>query len=138
MAPGMGIVTQVFRTIGSLIHSSFTEALKFKKYSEKTDSYSFGVLLWEVRGFISFPICLKHNLQQMVTREEPYGNEPLLHIAMQVASEGRRLEIPADCPEVFASLMKRCWAEAPEDRPSMKQIYATLSSYHESFNQHRH
>jgi serine/threonine protein kinase len=47
------------------------ESIKEKKYSEKTDAYSFAVLMWEI-----------------LTRKEPYEDEPLLQIALRVASQG--------------------------------------------------
>ena len=47
------------------------ESIKEKKYSEKTDAYSFAVLMWEI-----------------LTRKEPYEDESLLQIALRVASQG--------------------------------------------------
>lgn len=39
-----------------------------------------------------------------------------------------RPEIPADTPDNFAELIRRCWDRVPKNRPSFKQIIGELSS----------
>ncbi|ELR14267.1 protein kinase domain containing protein [Acanthamoeba castellanii str. Neff] len=91
------------------------ESIKEKKYSEKTDAYSFAVLMWEI-----------------LTRKEPYEDEPLLQIALRVASQGLRLEVPPDTPQPLASLMKECWEQKPDDRPTFPAIIQRLHQFYDS------
>ncbi len=36
--------------------------------------------------------------------------------------EGRRPQIPSDCPAHFKKLLKKCWHGEPEKRPKMEEI----------------
>lgn len=77
-------------------------------YTEKVDVYSFGIVMWE-----------------MVARREPYQGQKGVQVAF-AAAEGMRPEVPATCPENYAGLMQRCWANDPEERPSFKEILTEL------------
>lgn len=89
------------------------EAIKEKKYSEKSDAFSFGVLLWE-----------------MVTGKEPWEDQKsLVEIAIGVSSRGWRLPIPDNCPPQLADLMHRCWATDPKERPDFRAIHRTLNNF---------
>jgi hypothetical protein len=39
-----------------------------------------------------------------------------------VAREGKRPEIPKDCPKKLRELIEKCWAQDPTLRPSFEQI----------------
>lgn len=39
-----------------------------------------------------------------------------------------RPQVPADCPEAFVSLMRRCWAEDAESRPDFREISRELDT----------
>ena len=41
-------------------------------------------------------------------------------------SKGHRLEQPARCPSHVYSLMKKCWDEEPERRPSFEHLFKFL------------
>jgi len=86
------------------------EAILQHKFSEKTDVWSFGVLLWE--------LC---------TLEVPFAYVPdLEQLQRQVCEEGRRLEQPEGCPGSLYSLMMRCWAHAAAERPTFKDLRGML------------
>jgi len=87
------------------------EAILEKIYSTKSDVWSYGVVIWEI-------IC----------RSDPYPNEDAVKAAMTVCYEKARLPIPDHCAQMFAALMKACWEQDPERRPSFKDIIATLDS----------
>ena len=40
-----------------------------------------------------------------------------------------RLEKPSACPDTIYEMMKRCWANDPEDRPKMQELVDGLASY---------
>ena len=84
------------------------EVLRGDGYTLSADVYSYGVIIWE-----------------MVTRSEPFKGVNALAIINQVGTDGRRLEVPSDCPPFWRRLMLRCWAE-PEERPSSAEVLAML------------
>jgi len=101
-------------TIGPIKHMA-PEAILSRVYSEKSDAFSFGCLLWE-----------------MVSRKEPYEDiKSLLEVGMSVI-KGMRLAIPDDCCAVFAELMTQCWENDPHLRPNFKTIHATLQKFYDS------
>ena len=96
-------------------HWMAPEVLGGNSYNEKVDSYSFGIVMYEV-------IC----------RAIPYEETGLdaMKIAMAV-SKGRRpsLEyVPKTCPTELLKLMQLCWDGNPEKRPTMDTLIETLKS----------
>uniref|UniRef100_A0A8C1Z7I8 Activated CDC42 kinase 1 n=1 Tax=Cyprinus carpio TaxID=7962 RepID=A0A8C1Z7I8_CYPCA len=78
------------------------ESLKTRTFSHATDTWMFGVTLWE-----------------MFT----YGQEPWLglngsQILHKIDKEGERLPKPEDCPQDIYNVMMQCWAQKPDDRPT--------------------
>ncbi|KAJ8384321.1 hypothetical protein AAFF_G00206780 [Aldrovandia affinis] len=78
------------------------ESLKTRTFSHATDTWMFGVTLWEM--------CT-------------YGQEPWLglngsQILHKVDKEGERLLKPEDCPQDVYNVMMQCWAQKPDDRPT--------------------
>lgn len=72
--------------------------------------YSFGILLWV-----------------LVTQEVPYS---FVQQAWEVASyviSGKRLPIPSDTPVMVAELIKKCWGQVPEERPTFDDVVKELS-----------
>ncbi|PRP81759.1 putative LRR receptor-like serine/threonine-protein kinase [Planoprotostelium fungivorum] len=81
------------------------EAMKERKYSHKTDVYSFGVLVWEI-----------------VTNREPYEDMDLMQVAISVMNNDLRPEIPDDTDPVLEKLMHGCWKKDPTERPNFAHI----------------
>ncbi|KAJ8011141.1 hypothetical protein DPEC_G00055100 [Dallia pectoralis] len=78
------------------------ESLKTRTFSHATDTWMFGVTLWEM--------CT-------------HGQEPWLglngsQILHKIDKEGERLPKPEDCPQDIYNVMLQCWAQKPEDRPT--------------------
>ncbi|KAJ6655493.1 hypothetical protein lerEdw1_005071 [Lerista edwardsae] len=78
------------------------ESLKTRTFSHASDTWMFGVTLWE-----------------MFT----YGQEPWVglngsQILHKIDKEGERLTRPEDCPQDIYNVMLQCWAHKPEDRPT--------------------
>uniref|UniRef100_A0A803T9L6 Mitogen-activated protein kinase kinase kinase 20 n=1 Tax=Anolis carolinensis TaxID=28377 RepID=A0A803T9L6_ANOCA len=87
------------------------EVIQSLPVSETCDTYSYGVVLWE-----------------MLTREVPFKGLEGLQVAWLVVEKNERLTIPSSCPESFAELMLQCWEADPKKRPSFKQIISILDS----------
>lgn len=85
------------------------EVIQSLPVSETCDTYSFGVVLWE-----------------MLTREVPFKGFEGLQVAWLVVEKHERPTIPSSCPTSFADLMRSCWVAEPRERPVFKQILATL------------
>ncbi|XP_063174238.1 mitogen-activated protein kinase kinase kinase 20 isoform X1 [Candoia aspera] len=87
------------------------EVIQSLPISETCDTYSYGVVLWE-----------------MLTREVPFKGLEGLQVAWLVVEKNERLTIPSSCPRSFAELMLQCWEADPKKRPSFKQIISILDS----------
>uniref|UniRef100_A0A8C1S1H4 Sterile alpha motif and leucine zipper containing kinase AZK n=1 Tax=Cyprinus carpio TaxID=7962 RepID=A0A8C1S1H4_CYPCA len=87
------------------------EVIQSLPASETCDTYSYGVVLWE-----------------MLTREIPFKGLEGLQVAWLVVEKSERLTIPSSCPDSFACLMRSCWLTDPKDRPLFKHILSTLES----------
>uniref|UniRef100_A0A3Q2GPN7 Mitogen-activated protein kinase kinase kinase 20 n=1 Tax=Cyprinodon variegatus TaxID=28743 RepID=A0A3Q2GPN7_CYPVA len=87
------------------------EVIQSLPVSETCDTYSYGVVLWE-----------------MLTREVPFKGFEGLQVAWLVVEKQERLTIPTSCPASFAELMRKCWQADPKERPQFKQLLLTLES----------
>ncbi|XP_037537956.1 activated CDC42 kinase 1 [Nematolebias whitei] len=89
------------------------ESLKTRTFSHATDTWMFGVTLWE-----------------MFT----HGQEPWLglngsQILHKVDKEGQRLPKPEDCPQAVYNVMLQCWAQKPDDRPTFVALRQFLLEF---------
>ncbi|XP_032492447.1 mitogen-activated protein kinase kinase kinase 20 isoform X4 [Phocoena sinus] len=87
------------------------EVIQSLPVSETCDTYSYGVVLWE-----------------MLTREAPFKGLEGLQVAWLVVEKNERLTIPSSCPKSFAELLHQCWEADAKKRPSFKQIISILES----------
>ncbi|XP_006035135.1 mitogen-activated protein kinase kinase kinase 20 isoform X1 [Alligator sinensis] len=87
------------------------EVIQSLPVSETCDTYSYGVVLWE-----------------MLTREVPFKGLEGLQVAWLVVEKNERLTIPSSCPRSFAELMRQCWDADSKKRLSFKQIISILES----------
>jgi len=87
------------------------EALRDHIFSTKTDVWSFGVVVWEV-----------------LTRKEPFENKSPSDVIVGVTQSGMTVEIPNDCPPMFANLMRMCFQQDPASRPTFKEICTILET----------
>ncbi|XP_067934846.1 mitogen-activated protein kinase kinase kinase 20-like isoform X2 [Watersipora subatra] len=87
------------------------EVIQSKPVSESCDTWSYGVVLWEI-----------------ITREVPYGGIDGFQVAYLIVEGGERLAIPSTCPTPFTSLMQSCWELEPKHRPSFKCILNKLEA----------
>ncbi|XP_076158974.1 protein kinase Npk [Alosa pseudoharengus] len=87
------------------------EVIQSLPVSETCDTYSYGVVLWE-----------------MLTREVPFKGFEGLQVAWLVVEKHERPTVPSSCPASFAELMRKCWHAEPKERPVFKQVMSTLES----------
>ncbi|KAK8837376.1 hypothetical protein M9Y10_036809 [Tritrichomonas musculus] len=93
------------------IYSS-PEVLQTKSYSKASDVYSF--------AFIVF---------QVVTGEIPFSNlSSSNQVFNEVVLKGERPHIKEKVPMVYQELIKRCWSEDPNERPTFKEISNLLKT----------
>jgi serine/threonine protein kinase len=86
------------------------EIIRGEKYGERADVFSFGVVMWQV-----------------VTRKEPYAGRNFMGVSLDVL-EGKRPQIPNDCPLDFKKVMKKCWHANADKRPTMEDVVAFLDT----------
>lgn len=81
------------------------------RVDEKSDVFSFGVVLYE-----------------LATGEEPWKSlaNPI-QVVGAVGYNRQRLPIPDDVQPEIAALLKDCWSEEPQHRPSFSEIIQRLS-----------
>ncbi|POG74446.1 kinase-like domain-containing protein [Rhizophagus irregularis DAOM 181602=DAOM 197198] len=81
------------------------EIFKGAAFSQKSDFYSFGMIMWE-----------------LTTGCKPFANvEHNVSLIYEII-DGKRPEITNDTPEWFANLMKKCWDSNPSKRPTIDKI----------------
>lgn len=78
--------------------------------SKKSDIYSLGILFLEI-------VSMLPPWSQMVKSEG----------IMNFVLANYREPIPVDCPESIASLIKWCWHDQPDQRPTAEQVEAKLA-----------
>ncbi|KAF7280897.1 hypothetical protein GWI33_005409 [Rhynchophorus ferrugineus] len=85
------------------------EAIETRHYNNKTDVWSFGIVLWEIGSLGAFPY-------------KELGNEEVIHYLRK----GKRLQRPGTCTDQVYGLMQKCWRQNPADRPSFADIFKEL------------
>jgi len=90
------------------IRWSAPEAMRNNQYSESSDVFSFGVVLYE-----------------MFVQRLPWEGYETLDVAIRVCSE-ERMQIPAELHQGVADLMRSCWAHLSENRPLLDVVINEL------------
>ncbi|KAL2608857.1 hypothetical protein R1flu_027430 [Riccia fluitans] len=85
------------------------EMLRNEPSNEKCDVYSFGVILWE-----------------LATLRQPWGGMNPMQVVGAVGFQHRRLDIPTDMDPQLANIIRECWQNDPNARPSFSQLMAAL------------
>ena len=88
------------------------ESLLYYIFTEKSDVWSFGIVLWELVTLGSQPYAGLDNYEVM-----PY------------LETGKRLPRPLRCPDDLYSIMQSCWLPSPEERPSFSILVHKLEDY---------
>uniref|UniRef100_A0AC34QCH1 Non-specific protein-tyrosine kinase n=1 Tax=Panagrolaimus sp. JU765 TaxID=591449 RepID=A0AC34QCH1_9BILA len=88
------------------------ESINFLRFTEKSDVWSFGVTLFEMFSY----------------GEMPWHGYNGAQILNAIDRQGKRLDCPEACPTEFYSIMQKCWAHLPDDRPTFDQLVSCLPS----------
>jgi len=88
------------------------EALRQSQFSNKSDMWSFGVLLWEIYSF----------------GRVPYPRIPLGEVVKHV-EKGYQMEAPEGCPQQVYTIMKEAWELDPAARPTFIQARDNLNTF---------
>ncbi|XP_011761541.1 tyrosine-protein kinase Lck isoform X1 [Macaca nemestrina] len=88
------------------------EAINYGTFTIKSDVWSFGILLTEIvtHGRIPYPGMTNPEVIQNLER-------------------GYRMPCPENCPEELYQLMRLCWKERPEDRPTFDYLRSVLEDF---------
>ncbi|XP_011185578.2 mucin-5AC [Zeugodacus cucurbitae] len=85
------------------------EALKNGRFSNKSDMWSFGILLWEIYSF----------------GRVPYPRIPLNDVVKHV-EVGYKMEAPEGCPPEIYEMMRQAWDLNPSKRPTFSELKVKL------------
>ncbi|KAI8495174.1 Endothelial cell-specific molecule 1 [Branchiostoma belcheri] len=88
------------------------ESLESREFTCESDTWSFGVLLWEITAFGEEP-----SYQRQLSCPKLVG----------ILRQGVRLERPPGCPEKLYDVMKACWQEDPSVRPEPAELERKLT-----------
>eukprot|EP00037_Helgoeca_nana_P025820 m.286305 g.286305 ORF g.286305 m.286305 type:complete len:602 (+) comp27051_c0_seq1:325-2130(+) len=93
---------------------SAPESLCYNAFSNKSDVWSYGILMWEV----------------VTIGDNPYPDIDSKDVLMRL-EEGYRMPEPAGCPDGLYPLMVEAWAMRADDRPTFAELKAAISDLYE-------
>ncbi|CAH1442334.1 unnamed protein product [Lactuca virosa] len=85
------------------------EVLRNEQADERSDIYSYGVVLWEI-----------------TTEKIPWDGLNSMQVMEAVGVMNQGLDIPKDVDPQWASLIQRCLCSEPQSRPTFKEILEEL------------
>ncbi|RHZ63033.1 hypothetical protein Glove_333g6 [Diversispora epigaea] len=88
------------------------EILNTGEYTQESDIYSFGMIMYEV--FTSYP---------------PYYNIPHDEKLVILICNGHKPEIMCEIPQLLKDLMEKCWDTDPSNRPKAIELKSQLKKY---------
>jgi serine/threonine protein kinase len=81
------------------------ESIRKREYSEKSDVWSFGIVVWEI-----------------IYKDIPHSKLEIFEAALKIRDEKLTPEITPQSPPMLTKLMQSCWAQDPTDRPTFDEI----------------
>lgn len=106
---------------GSLMYMA-PEVLANKRYNEKVDVYSFGIILYEVMAR-----CKLINLFVTPGTPGPFAAQRVKQYSESVMN-GFRPPVPLQWPIGVRTLIQDCWQHDPRDRPSIAEAGTRLKT----------
>ncbi|ELR59356.1 Tyrosine-protein kinase ZAP-70, partial [Bos mutus] len=93
------------------------ECINFRKFSSRSDVWSYGVTMWEAFSYGQKP----YKAGKMKGPE-----------VMAFIEQGKRMECPPECPPEMYKLMSDCWTYKWEDRPDFAAVEQRMRTYYYS------
>lgn len=87
------------------------ESILYGKFSSESDVWSFGVLLWEV----------------FTLGKQPFYGMSNEEVVRHVTKGGTPAEVDYFCPDDVDRVMRSCWANEIEERPTFKSLEKALT-----------
>ncbi|XP_053556072.1 tyrosine-protein kinase ZAP-70 [Bombina bombina] len=91
------------------------ECINFRKFSSRSDVWSYGVTMWEAFS---------------------YGQKPYKKLkgteVMAFIEKNERLACPTECPKEMYQVMLDCWIFKMEDRPNFENVESRMRVYYYS------
>jgi serine/threonine protein kinase len=87
------------------------EVLSNGPYTEKSDIFSLGMVLYE-----------------LLTERVPYEDKSFLQVLNAVNTQNEYPPIPSDCDPDFTQLLKDCWRKDPNSRPDINEVLKRLKT----------
>ena len=88
------------------------EAAIFKRFTIKSDVWSFGILLWEIVTYSQVPYSGMTNTE-----------------VLEKIQTGCRMGCPPNCPKQLHDVMLNCWREEPANRPTFETLQWQLEEF---------
>ena len=85
------------------------EAILYKRFTFKSDAWSFGILLYEIVTYGRFPYPGMNNQQ-----------------VLEAVPVGYRMPCPHGCPESLYEVMLECWKDEANHRPTFETLQRKL------------
>jgi hypothetical protein len=103
--------TKVDKSVGTLAWMALELFKPRPQYSTASDIYALGMVFWE-----------------LAAREIPWKDvaDPILLPGF--LRDGEQEEIPEDCPQWLADIIKSCWHQDPKARPTIEEIAHQLEA----------
>ncbi|GAB4843010.1 hypothetical protein Ancab_012986 [Ancistrocladus abbreviatus] len=93
------------------------EVFRNEPSDEKSDIYSFGVILWE-----------------LATQKIPWEYLNSMQVIGAVGFMNQRLDIPKDVDPRWASIIESCWLSEPQCRPTFQELLEKLKDLSRHYN----
>ena len=89
----------------------------YGQFSEKTDVWAYGIVMWEI-----FTLC---HCQPY----EDFNNQEVIDNAI-VGPERKLLSQPLFCPDEVYHVMQRCWVDDTKERATFEELHGLLAQIH--------
>ena len=94
-------------------------------YTEKSDIYSFAIVLWELLSRET-PYDKLSQFESWDGSDSAAARVPTEFMVMSEVKNGKRLLVPQNAPPGYAALIADCWAHQDHQRPGFPEILRRL------------